>query len=320
MLAPSVSEVFNTRMTSDYRKKIGLALAVIFLNSAITQANAESKISGKFSFGVESDSNVTVSNIDDESGVRDSLWTFSSNVDLKKKVSKHTEAKIGLRHSLDRFQNLSEFDLDTSIVSAEIEHDFDKLTLGTSLKYIVADLDSEQFLSISRASVSASGLLSKKVFFRADYTYSETEFDVSANRDATKHALGANLYYFLEGSKRYVVIGYKYQDEDALAARFDRISHNLKLRYRHRFSAFNRTLIGRLKASYRLRDYDAITPSIGLIREDERYRLGADLKLILSDSLFLMLEYEFSDYQSNLPAADYERSVLGLKLGWQLGH
>ena len=309
------------------RKKLRLALIIFILYPTAIQATdhgksasqANSKVSSKLSFGIGSDSNVTVDEIDSESGVRDSLWTFSADLDYKKKVTKTTDLRVGLSHSQDRFETFSEFDLGTSLVSTEISHDFGKINIGTALRYIVADLDSRNFLSISQASLNANGLLNKKMFLRADYTYSDTTFNDLDQRNATRHSLGTDLYYFLDGSKKNIAIGYKYQDENAVAAQFDRSTHNLSMRFKHTFSSFDNSLIGQLNASYRVRDYDAITPSIGLIRKDERYRVRTNLTLLLSASLFLKLEYEYSDYQSNFPAADYEQRVISMQIGWQSG-
>jgi len=302
-----------------------LGAAAFFLSSSTAVAkdhNASQKqigpqINSKVLIGLGSDSNVTVDQIDTDLGVRDSLWSFSADVNYKQKLKPRTELKVGLSHSQDRYENFSEFDLDTNFVTAELTHDFKNVSIGGAIRYITADLDSQSFLSISQASFNASTLLSNKLFLRADYTYADKALNTFSDRDSSKHSLGADLYFFLDGSKRYLVAGYKYQDEDAIAEQFDRKTHNLKLRYKHTFSAFERQIIGRIKAGYRIRDYDAITPSIGVIRDDERFRIGADLKLLLSDSLFVVLEYEYSDYQSNLPAVDYEQDVVALKIGWQ---
>lgn len=306
-------------------RKACLVLTFFFICSASVTAKqsdasdspSSTKIRSKVLLGMGSDSNVAVDEIDSDLAVRDSLWSFSANVNYRQKLSPPTELKVGLGHSQDSYDNFSEFDLATNFVTADLSHEFDKVTIGTTLRHITADLDSQSFLSISRSSLYASILLSKKVFMRADYAYSDKKLNTFTDRNASQHSLGANLYLFLDGAKRLMVVSYKYQNEDTVADRFDRQTHHLRLRYKHTFSIFEQPIVGQLKASYRVRDYDAITPSIGLIRHDERIRLGADLKFLLPHSLFAMLEYEYSDYQSNLPAVDYEQSIVALKIGWQ---
>jgi len=306
-------------------RKTYLVLGLFFLGSTVVLANDHSepynqptaKLSSQLELGVGSDSNVTIDEIDNNSSVRGSLWTFSADLNYKTKLKPTTEIKVGLGHSQDRYDNFNEFDLETNIATADLSHDFEKLTGGAALRYISADLDSQHFLTLSQASLYASAFLTDTLFLRTDYVYSNKKFDTLSDRDATQHSLGVDLYLFLHGSRQYLVVGYKYEDEDAALAQFDRKAHNLKLRYRHSFSIFKQPIIAQLKASYRIRDYEAITPSIDVIRDDTRFRIGADLKLPLSDSLFLALEYAYSDFKSNLPAADYNQNLVALKIGWQ---
>jgi len=309
------------------KTKTWLILTLFFFNLANVFANdtrvsdrqRSVKISGELSLSAESDNNVTVDEIDNDLALSDTLWTLSANFKYRQKLKHSTELKVSASHSQDRHDNFSEFDLTTNFVSADLSRKFTKLSTGATLRYITADLNSQNFLSLPQASLYVSTLLHDKVFLRVEYAYTDKTFDTFADRNATQHSLGTELYLFLAGPKRYLVAEYKYQNEDAASAQFDRQIHNLKLGYQHTFSIFERDLIGRLKASYQTRDYDAITPSIGVIRDDKRLRLGAELRVLLSPSLFALLEYQHSNYESNLPAADYKQDTVALKIGWQFG-
>ena len=63
------------------------------------------------------------------------------------------------------------------------------------------------------------------------------------------------------------------------------------------------------------RDYSTITPSIGEVRDDDRNRYQAELKIPLGEHFFIQFEYEYSDYSSNLESADYSQNLAALQLG-----
>lgn len=286
-------------------------------NQVLAADDSANNFSAKFQVGIENDSNVSVEELDRDAREGDSLLSLGLNLDYENKINKDSKFSLGYSYSSDSYDEFDQFDLATQFLSANYSHKLEKYTLGGSARYIVSDLDSEKFLTLGQASFNLSRLLNKTQFFRAEYTYTDKELDSFAGRNSTKHGLAADMYFFLDGSKRYWIVGYKYEDEDADSDELDRSIHSLKARYTQKFRLFNREARGRLKARYQVRDYDAITPSIGEIRDDDRLRLGAELEVNLTDNWFVLVEYEFSDYQSNLPSSDYDQSIIALKIGWQ---
>lgn len=300
-----------------------LSLWVASNSSAQYQNNDKQKVNASGTFdaavevGLENDSNVSVEELDADSTAGDSLWSVAANLNYKYRFYQPTELKFGYRYSQDSYDEFDQFDLSSNFVSADLSHNFGDFKGGLSARYISADLASEDFLTLSQISVNASKLLSKTMFGRVEYTYTDKGFESFADRESSKNSLGGDLYFFLDGSKKYWVVGYKYEDEDAVGDEFDRVIHTFKMSYTHKFSLFNRESIARVRARYQTRDYDSITPSINEIREDDRLRFGAELEIPLNEDWYTLFEIERSDYSSNLPSADYSQNLIAAKLGWR---
>ena len=115
--------------------------------------------------------------------------------------------------------------------------------------------------------------------------------------------------------RTFLVAGYRYEDENAVDSQFDFTAHNLKARFSQRIPIGQRAAKLKLGWRYENRDYSSLTPSISAVRTDDRHRLQVELEVLLSDVLFSLVQYEYADFSSNLPSADYTQSVASLRLG-----
>ena len=143
---------------------------------------------------------------------------------------------------------------------------------------VSADLDDEAFLTYERIS-PAAGFLSKQWFLRGEYVYGEKTIARRPGREADSHSVSIDSYYFIQGLKRYAVLGYTFRVDNARANRYDYDSHALKLRYVHRESLANLPLELELEGKFEDRRYKSPDPFIRTEREDTRLRLSAELRL-----------------------------------------
>jgi len=278
----------------------------------------------KWSFKVQTDlgflndSNVSVVEIDTQSAEGDSAFVIYGKVGAEYKASEKTEVKLNASLRDKSFNDFSDFDLTTSLVSAQVGHDLGKLKLGLGTRFINTDLASQKFLTTNQFYGFASGFINKKLFARAQLTFADKDYGLNPDRDSSKDSLGADLYYFLDGTKKYWVFGYRYENEDAdVDPQFSRDINVLKVRYSQKFPILARKSKLDLEARVQDRSHSSITPSIGEIRNDDRLRLSAELEVELTKSWFVKTEYEYSDYSSNLPSADFSQNVVSLKVGWR---
>lgn len=302
-----------------------LSLASLFFvalpASAVTNnEGAKSEVpafSIELSAGVEYDSNVSVDEIDNNTSKGDSAAVFYADLGYEKELTKNTKLDLNYSFSQNFYDEFTEFDMQTHFASADLSHDFDGLVAGGAYRYIYTTLDREGFLTLQQFSPYVTRFLSKKLFVRADYTYTDKEFEDITTRNATTDAIGANFYYFLNGAKRYFVIGYTYKDEDAKDPQFDYDSHQFKLSFLQRFKINDRKATFKMGWHYEPRDYTSATPSIGKDRGDDRNTYEVELEVQLTDAVFVLLEYEYADFSSNLSTADYTQNFSGVRIGYR---
>ena len=280
-----------------------------------TEERLDSPLSVEFSAGVEYDSNVSVDEIDNNTGADDFAAVLDADLEFEKEISENTEFSLGYSFSQSLHDEFTNFDIQSHFASADLSHDFGSFDFGGAYRFIYTRLGGDGFLVMQQISPYFTKFFGKKIFVRADYTYTDKDFENRTDRDTTGHSGGADIYWFLDGVRTYFVTGYKYKDENAVDSQFDYASHNIKARFSQRIPIGKRDAKLKLGWRYETRDYSSITPSIGAIRDDDRHRFQAELEIPLSDRIYTLLEYEYADYSSNLPSADYTQSVASTRLG-----
>ena len=280
------------------------------------QKDAKSEWSFEVSAGVEHDSNVSVNELDSNTGADDTALRLRAEIDFETEIAPDTELKFGYTISDKRFDKFSNFDLQTHILSGTLNHDFGPATVGVTGRYIDANLGGDGFQSVTQVSPYISGFVAKNVFLRGAYTHAKKEFDVQTTRDADVQTFDADAYFFLDGSRRYIVVGLEHETSDADDAQFSYDAIGVQVRVSQRFK-FRGHTAARAQAGWRYesRDFDGVTPSIGAPRNDDRHRVNAELELPITEKVFVAAEYEYGDFSSNLPTADYKQNVFTLRVG-----
>ncbi len=262
--------------------------------------------------GGEYDSAVSLDELDLSSEESDTALRAEAAVGYTQPFGETVELDLSYRYSILDYQDFSEVDQNSHILSADLTKDLGEADIGLSGFYVNSDLDDESFLELARISPYVSGFFTKGWFARAGVVYSDKTNDVNSGRDATTVIGEIDLYHFPPGKPWFFNIGYKYRDEDADAARFDYTGNTYKARYVHRLTLFGNK--ARFELSYRRldRDYSSVTPSIGEDRSDERDRAHAQLELALTPRFDAELYYTYSDWGSNLDSVDFNQYVAGL--------
>ncbi|MFQ5563475.1 MAG: hypothetical protein ACE5FO_07885 [Parvularculaceae bacterium] len=293
---------------------IGALAAAPFLAAAPSYAD-DGPISAEFSAGVEYDDHLSVSEIDRTSNDEDFAAILDAGIGLEHETNGGTAFSAGY----DFFQSVhfdrSDFDIRSHRGSVGLAQDFGEFDLGVDYNYVYSTLDDVGFLTYQLLSPYVASSLTKQLYVRAAYSYADKDFKSRPTRDATVNAGGADVFFFLNGTTTYLLFGYKFEHEDAVGPEFDFDAHNLKARLTQKFPFNGRK--GALKIGWRYenRDYDSITPSIGAVRDDERNRFQAEIELPLSDHVYAQAEYEYSDFDSNLPAVNYTQNLISARLG-----
>ncbi|HEV7694286.1 MAG TPA: hypothetical protein VGO52_25855 [Hyphomonadaceae bacterium] len=311
----------------------GAGVVSMFAAPAMAQQKSDDALTFKFegSVGGEYSSNVAVQDLDTNTGEGD----WAGTINLLAEAQLIPVDKLTLRAGLDLTQTLhnefSEFDLTIARPYAEIAYDFDLLTVGVLGNYAAASLDGDEYLTYTQISPYVSKQFGNAFFLRLAYAKTSKEFEGEPapalppspsnlfDRDAEADSVQVDGYIFLDGVKRYLVLGAKAAEEDADSDAFDYSSGLGRIRFVQRFDAMGREMTFRIGAEYEDRNYDSalslIPPSGGATREDKRAVLDLDLEIPFGDHFFSEVSYKYGNYESNQPSADYDEHVAAIKFG-----
>lgn len=304
------------RPTSLVRHCCVASAAALALAAQGAERPSSTAFSAEVGLGAEYDSNVSVDELDVSSSQSDYALILDAELKLEQGLTEKTDLTLTYDFSQANYEEFSAVDRQTHLLGVDLGTDFGEVNGGLTLYYINARLDGEAFLEYYRGSPYLSGFLAKKWFARGAYVYSDKRIDQNPGRDAESHAGEFDLYFFRRGLRSYFNLGFKYKDEDAVQARYDHTSSNLKLRYIHRLDLWDDVLKLEFSWRYEDRDYSSPTPSIGEERQDRRHRWKVDLEYPFFKKGAFQLYAGYADYASNYPLADYDQHVIGTRLSW----
>ncbi|MEO1014804.1 MAG: hypothetical protein AAFX08_06390 [Pseudomonadota bacterium] len=271
---------------------------------------------GDYSAGIEYDSNVAVLDIDASSTQSDFAAQFDLGVGYEYEFSDRTRAEVSYNFGQDLQFDVTEFSTQLHRGEAKLAHEVGDVTLGASYQLIYSRLDGAGFLRFHRFTPSIAGYAAnKKIYWRGAYIYTDKNFIGRSDRDGEMHAGAIDAFYFLNGLKTYIIAGYRFEAEDTLAPEFDFDAHNFKFRFVQRVALTSRPSKLRLGFRYENRNYSSITPSIGEIRDDVRYRVESTFETPINDTFCTELRARYDILNSNLPSVDFSQAVVSVRLG-----
>ena len=277
-------------------------------------ASAGTEFGLELAAGYAWDDNVGLDELERATGESDEVTSLEIQGSAEFFFDDRASVRISAGLVDDSYRQFSQVDRRTESLGINLETLLGKATVGINWFDVSADLDDEAFLKYERLSPYVAGFLSKQWFLRGEYVYGEKTIARRPGREADSHSVSIDSYYFIQGLKRYAVLGYTFRVDNARANRYDYDSHALKLRYVHRESLANLPLELELEGKFEDRQYKSPDPFIQTEREDTRLRLSAELRLLITDYASVSVHVKNSDYDSNLPTASYSDLVVGTEL------
>ena len=260
------------------------------------------------------DDNVGLDELERATGQSDEVTSLEIQGSAEFSFNDRASVRISAGLVDDSYRQFSKVDRRTESLGINVETQLGKATVGINWFDVSADLDDEAFLTYQRLSPYVAGFLSKQWFIRGEYVYGEKTIARRPGREADSHSVSIDSYYFIQGLKRYAVLGYTFRVDNARANRYDYDSHALKLRYVHRESLAKLPLELELEGKFEDRQYKSPDPFIQTEREDTRLRFSAELRLLITEYASVSVHLKNSDYDSNLPTASYSDLVVGTAL------
>ncbi|MFQ5348304.1 MAG: hypothetical protein ACE5ED_10740 [Rhodothalassiaceae bacterium] len=292
-----------------------LLAAIAGLSASEALAQPKTEFSGEASAGMEYDSNISVIELDQNTSRDDFAGAFDGELALDSALDDKTDFSLSYNFSQSLHFDFTNFDIQTHRGTVSLDRDLGPVKAGVSYFYAYSTLGRKGFLTLQRINPSLAGFVGKKVYLRAAYEYTDKAFKNRTDRDATVNAGGLTAFFFLDGTRTFISASYKLELQDATGPQFDYDGHNVRLRFSHDFMLGDQKVEFDAGWRYERRNYSKITPSIGVKRDDKRNRLEANLEFPLGERFYLRLEYEYDNFVSNLPSADFNQNLAAVRLG-----
>ncbi|MDY6982577.1 MAG: surface lipoprotein assembly modifier [Pseudomonadota bacterium] len=282
------------------------------------QQNETLDVSGSVAAGIEYNDNLSVTELETAAGTGDTAATLEANADVNWQAGENTSVAGGYSFSGSRYQDVDAFDLDLHLLYADVSHDFALLTLGANYYFADARLGGDSFLELNQYSLYAGKLFADAWYLRGALNFTDKQFDVFDVRDADNEGFSTDLYRFFNAGRSNVMLGYAYEDEDTRGPAFDYSADTLRLRLNHRFTLMERSARVLLGYRWQDRDYANATPAIGVPRDDSQRVVEAQFEVDVIENLALTAGWEYGDYDSRLPSADFtaNRVAMAMRLSF----
>jgi len=265
--------------------------------------------------GLEYDDNVTVSEVDNTTGLKDVAAAFDLSAAYQIYKTGSSEIELGYDFYQSLYSDLSDFDLQSHMFSAIASSEFGGIdgTLSYSFNYL--KLGGESFLKIHSIMPSIGFSLFDNMYHTLSYNYKDKEFTNNAARNADDNAVGLDNYYFFKDGHSYGYLNLRLEDENTVDPQFDYGAYYITIGAKSTLPIFAINPEIRVSYQYYLKDYAHITPSIAAERKDKRSTVTLTIDKHFNDIFNVKLNYQYVDASSNLPSSDFNENIFTVTVG-----
>ena len=284
----------------------------------VEDIKTKSDLGAVIEIGGLTNDNLSIDDIDLSTGNSDVAAKASVLLSYDQGIGDKLNFGVSYKGSQTLYQDFTDFDFQSHLLTAEADYKIKKYKVGVIYRNADSTLAGDDFLKLTQVSPFVSSFVGEKTFIRAAYAYSDKDFDSAENRSAREHQGRVDAYYFLNGTRQYVILGYALEHSNAQGDPFDFLSNRVRLSYVHKFKLGPKRVKLGASWSYELRDFENLTPSINAVREDDRHRGRVNLEVPINKSLYSRIEYKREMNSSNLSSADFNRNTVSFTLGLKL--
>ncbi len=267
--------------------------------------------------GFEYDSNVATDAAETDAGIGDFSRNLKLGLGYDHQLNKRWNLSGLYRLSDTRWQTYSEFDNQMHIGVARLGHQLGKLSSDLSLIHAYGSVDGMDFLSLSRISPAFGYLINPKWFIRAQSDFSHKTFDQYKQRNGNAFAASLYLYHFIDRTRLYISAQAQWKDENANDEVYAYQANTLKLQLKRDGTWWGYKFTSRIKGHYEKRQYVGYRRVINAARADERWRLGLETSVKLTEHWQLSGSVQTDWFDSNVAAANYDQERFQLGFSWE---
>ncbi len=307
------------------------SMLLITLAPAITAAEPKEpiSISAEVRAGYGYDSNVVIDDVDLATRQSDQFVDIGLTGSFRYEAPEGTDYLLNGSVSEKLYSSFDEFNGRLAVLTAAVEKEVGKATIGLNLRHIDYHLNGESFLKMDQISPTISWFPGKRTYLRIAYTIGSESFADSDERGNDQHQLDLTGYFFLRGLRRYMTLSLQGTSEEADVGYFDNNTRVLRVTYQDEINLLDK--VSRLKVEVRREErvYDGLPgpflgeplPNERLFNEkrrDARNLLQFEWTFPINKLVDLSAEASIADNKSNQATADYGRRYFQLTFRYKL--
>ena len=298
-------------------KTLTLPLAMMMATNVFAADSSSVNFKLKSNADYRYDSAVGITEIDQNSFKGDTAARFTIAPTLNYKPTDSTTITALYDRSLTRYEELDEYNLDIADTAIGLQQATAMGTFGYRYDYVDAQVDNDDFLTMTMHTVDWGILLGNSWYWRVDYAQKDKDFDQLSTRNSTTDSVNGQLFVFFNQHQSSINIGLGYDDEDAQDRQFSNQALQLKLGLNQPLSLLGKPGQIKLSARYRNVEYHDDSLVVGSPRNDNIVSAAASYSIDLNEHLSFITELEYNDKQSNLASADYDRVMVSAGIGFK---
>jgi hypothetical protein len=304
----------------NYPSFFAVPAALCLLCSTASHAADSWDFSARARAGLEQQSNVNISELEQASGQGDVASLLEADVTIGWQTTAKLRLEGGYSVQDKNYREANDFNTRLHLAYLDAGYQLSATTLGANVYYAQADLDQAQFLTLHQASLYSMHNLSDATFMRPAITVSNKSFARITERDATTTGASLDTFWFFAEGTRFINLGLLYENEDSRDNAFSYQAPGLRLKLSGRYNVWQLDHTLQLGAKFSQRSYQSVPDSNNDTprRQDTQYQLEASWQLDINSHLALLTKLEHGDFSSTLDSADYRetRSSLALQLSF----
>ncbi len=286
-----------------------------FLNTIASQDQGK-PWQAEFRAGASIDDNVTLSDINIQTGVEDLLtfYQFSGFYNWSPAETFNLQVDYDFFQSI--YDTLHAFDMQIHTGSVTLSKEFEKIetNLGYSFSYIkLGGLDFEKTHTLT------SGLyftVMENWLIDLSYGLTIKDFFAIPQRDGQNHILRISNYITLGEGEGMIWVSYSPEGEITRDPQFTYVAQNLSLGGEHQVP-FLESLETKVRANYQYvyQDFQSITPLIGMERQDIVNQVSFEIIQPILENFDITFQFQHINSESNLPSNDLVEHIYTLSAG-----
>lgn len=281
------------------------------------EATKEGPLDLTISIGAAYDDNVAISQIDNVSGVADGMGTLDVSADYRIIETDKTKVSVGYDFSQNVHFKLSAYDLQIHSPTLNASTKLGSTTFGVTYGYNHVRFGGDTLFNMHLVNPSVLFPVTKSIYGRASLLYLNERFKTFTAHNARHWQPEAQLFWFFDKARGHVLVSANYQRETTDGAEFTYKGKAAKAALKLPLSSSETPAKLKAEVEYLARNYDNITPSIGVPRRDRVTTITFGLEIPVQKNISATLEAEHANRTSNLPIADLNQNVVSAGLIFQ---